>query len=33
MDGGVGEAALLSTILEGAGTGALVGGGVSLVTG
>ena len=33
MDGGIGEAALMSTILEGAGTGALVGGGVSLLTG
>ena len=33
MDGGIGEAALLDAALEGAGTGALVGGGVSALTG
>lgn len=32
-DGGIGEAALLDAALEGAGTGALVGGGVSALTG
>ena len=32
-DGGIGEAALLDAALEGAGTGAAIGGGVSLLTG
>jgi hypothetical protein len=32
-DGGIGESALLSAALEGAGTGAAVGGGLSLLTG
>ena len=32
-DGGIGEAALLDAALEGAGTGAAIGGGMSLLTG
>ena len=32
-DGGIGESALLSAALEGAGTGAAIGGGMSLLTG
>jgi hypothetical protein len=32
-DGGIGESALLSAALEGAGTGAAIGGGVSLLSG
>ena len=31
--GGIGESALLSAALEGAGTGAAIGGGMSLLTG